>query len=362
MLYRHLIRPWLFRVDPEDAHTRVMRRLARWRFGARYCESLLRVDDPRLRVSTLGLDFPNPLGLAAGLDKHGEAPAAWQSLGFGFFEVGTVTPRPQAGNAPPRLFRLPADRALINRLGLNSVGADKVRENLARGPRPSVPVGVNVGKNSDTPNDTAAADYLGVIERLRAHADYFAVNVSSPNMKGLRDLQHPSKIRRLVEEAAGAARRTDEAGNSRPVPVLVKVAPDFEGGGIEETVDAALAGGAAGIIATNTTVSREGLTQSAAVHEAGGLSGAPLRARANAVVRRIYRLTQGRTPIIGVGGIFNAEDAFERICAGATLVQVYTGLIYEGPGMARRINRGLLRLMQQNDLSGIADAVGRDVT
>ena len=360
MFYKHLIRPWLFRTDPEDAHTRVMHRLAGWRFGARHCESLLRVDDPRLRVSALGLDFPNPLGLAAGLDKHGEATAAWQSLGFGFFEVGTVTPRPQAGNAPPRLFRLPADRALINRLGLNSVGADKVAENLGRAPRPSVPVGINVGKNSDTPNEDAAADYLYVIERLRAHADYFAVNVSSPNMKGLRDLQHPSKIRRLVEEAAGAARRTDEEGKSQPIPVLVKVAPDFEGGGIEETVEAALAGGAAGIIATNTTVSREGLTQSQTVREAGGLSGAPLRARANDVVRRIFKLTQGRTPIIGVGGIFNAEDAFERVCSGATLVQVYTGLIYEGPGMVRRINRGLLRLMRQHKLSGIADAVGRD--
>jgi dihydroorotate dehydrogenase len=360
MFYKHLIRPWLFLTDPEDAHTRVMHRLARWRFGARHCESLLRVGDPRLRVSALGLDFPNPLGLAAGLDKHGEAPAAWQSLGFGFFEVGTVTPRPQAGNAPPRLFRLPSDRALINRLGLNSVGADKVAENLKHAPRPSVPVGINVGKNSDTPNETAVADYLNVIERLRAHADYFAVNVSSPNMKGLRDLQHPSKIRRLVEEAAGAARRTDEEGNSQPIPVLVKVAPDFEGGGIEETVEAALAGGAAGIIATNTTVSREGLTQSQTAREAGGLSGAPLRARANGVVRRIFKLTQGRTPIIGVGGIFSAEDAFERVCSGATLVQVYTGLIYEGPGMVRRINRGLLRLIGQHKLSGLADAVGRD--
>jgi dihydroorotate dehydrogenase len=360
MLYRHLIRPWLFRVDPEEAHTKVMRRLSRWRLGARFCESLLRVDDPRLGVAALGLDFRNPVGLAAGLDKHGEASAAWQSLGFGFFELGTVTPRPQAGNAPPRLFRLPRDRALINRLGLNSVGADRVAENLGRAPRPSVPVGINVGKNSDTPNEGAVADYLAVIERLRDHADYFAINVSSPNMKGLRDLQHPSKIRRLVEEAAGAARRADEGGNSRPVPVLVKVAPDFEGRGIEETVDAALAGGAAGIIATNTTVSREGLTRAEAVREAGGLSGAPLRARADGVVRRIHRLTRGRTPIIGVGGIFDARDAFERICAGATLVQVYTGLVYEGPGMVRRINRGLLRLMRRHGLSGIADAVGRD--
>lgn len=337
-----------------------MHRLSGWRLGARHCESLLRVDDPRLRVSALGLDFPNPVGLAAGLDKHGEAPAAWQSLGFGFFEVGTVTPRPQAGNPPPRLFRLPADRALINRLGLNSVGAEMVAENLARAARPSVPLGVNVGKNSDTPNDAAAADYLEVIERLRDHADYFAVNVSSPNMKGLRDLQHPSRIRRLVEEAVSAARRAGGAGESQPVPVLVKVAPDFDGGGLEETVEAALAGGAAGIIATNTTVSREGLSQSETTREAGGLSGAPLRARADGVVRRIFRLTQGRTPIVGVGGIFDARDAFERICAGATLVQVYTGLIYEGPGMVRRINRGLLRLMRRNNLSAVADAVGRD--
>ena len=339
-----------------------MHRLSRWRFGTRYCESLLQVNDPRLRVAALGLEFRNPVGLAAGLDKHGEAPTAWQSLGFGFFELGTVTPRPQAGNAPPRLFRLPEDRALINRLGLNSVGADKVRDNLARAPRPAVPAGINVGKNSDTPNEEAVTDYLSVIERLRDYADYFAINVSSPNMKGLRDLQHPSKIRRLVEEAAGLARRADESGNGRPIPVLVKVAPDFDGNGIEETVDAALSGGAAGIIATNTTVSREGLTTSRTMHEIGGLSGAPLRARANSIVKRIFRLTQGRTPVIGVGGIFNARDAFERICSGATLVQVYTGLVYEGPGIVRRINRVLLRLMRRHNLSGIADAVGRDST
>jgi dihydroorotate dehydrogenase len=360
MLYRHLIRPWLFRLDPEDAHTKMLHRLARWNFGAQYCESFLNVNEPRLRVAALGFDFRNPVGLAAGLDKHGEAPTVWQRLGFGFFEIGTVTPHPQAGNTRPRIFRLTKDQALINRLGLNSVGAEKVRDNLAHVPRSSIPMGINVGKNSDTPNEDAVADYLNVMEKLCAYADYFAINVSSPNTKGLRDLQHPLKIRRLVEEAVNLARRTDKTENSQPIPVLVKIAPDFDGNGVEETVDAALSGGAAGIIATNTTVSREGLTPSQTIYEAGGLSGAPLRTRANRIVSRIFRLTNGRTPIIGVGGIFNAQDAFERICSGATLVQVYTGLIYEGPGLIRRINHGLLRLLEQNNLSSIMEAVGRD--
>jgi dihydroorotate dehydrogenase len=362
MLYRHLIRPWLFRIDPEDVHKKVLHRLARWHFGTQYCESFLNVNDPRLRVAALGVDFRNPVGLAAGLDKHGETPTVWQKLGFGFLEIGTVTPRPQAGNMRPRIFRLTKDQALINRLGLNSIGADRVRDNLAHVPHPSIPMGINVGKNSDTPNEDAVADYLSAMEKLCAFADYFAINVSSPNTIGLRDLQHPLKIRRLVEEATSLARRTDKTGNSRPIPVLVKIAPDFDGNEIEETVDAALSGGAAGIIATNTTVSREGLTPSQTIYQAGGLSGAPLRARANRIVSRIFRLTNGRTPIIGVGGIFNAQDAFERICSGATLVQIYTGLIYEGPGLVRRINYGLLRLIQQNNLSNITEAIGRNST
>ncbi len=354
-MYRALIRPWLFRHDPEDAHHFVMGLLRRWPIGCGLARRLLAVDDPRLRVEALGLSFGNPIGLGAGLDKDGEAAGAWGALGFGFVEIGTVTPRPQEGNPRPRLFRLASERALINRMGFNSAGAETVRANLARGGATGIPIGINVGKNRDTPNERAADDYRAAMAPLVPFADYFVINVSSPNTKGLRALQEAGAVGDLVAAAVEVAR-----GDGRARPVLVKLAPDFEGDALEETVRAARAAGAAGFVATNTTVGRTGVEGSPFAAEAGGLSGAPLRARATEVLRRVYRATDGALPIIGVGGVATAADAYEKIRAGASLVQVYTGLIYEGPCIARAINRGLLALLARDGLPSVAAAVGLD--
>ena len=345
------MRPWLFRMDPEDAHRLVMRRLSRWRVGGGLIERWLRVDDSRLRVSALGLDFGNPVGLAAGLDKHCEAVGAWPRLGFGFVEVGTVTPKPQEGNPRPRIFRLPAEGALVNRMGFNSEGAAAVAARLTTTGPSRIPLGLNIGKNRTTPNEEAVDDLLATLEAMQGvGCSYVVINVSSPNTPGLRDLQAPSAVRALVEAVVSASR----------APVLVKVAPDFAEGDLEATVGAVLEGGAAGIVATNTTLSRQGVPAGGAAAEAGGLSGRPLRARATECVRRIRAVAGAGVPIVGVGGIFTAEDAYERIRAGAALVQVYTGLIYEGPAIARKINRGLLRLLERDGVPNVAAALGVD--
>jgi dihydroorotate dehydrogenase len=353
MLYQRLARRALFSMDPEDAHTRTMRLLGIGSPLLAPLARLLSVRDARLATTVLGLGFPNPVGLAAGLDKNAEAVAAWPRLGAGFVEIGTVTPRPQPGNPRPRVFRLVEDRAIVNRMGFNSEGADAVARHL-RGARHAVPIGVNVGRNRDTANDDAAEDYRRAIEALRPVADYFVVNVSSPNTPGLRDLQRPGSIQHLVGTAVAAAR-----GPGPRRPVLVKVSPDLSDSELDDTVTAIVEGGADGLVATNTTTARLDLHSTRAA-EAGGLSGAPLRWRANDVCRRIYRRTAGRVPIVGVGGIFTAQDAYERIRSGATLVQIYTALVYEGPGAFSRINRGLVRLLERDRLSHIAEAVALD--
>jgi dihydroorotate dehydrogenase len=352
MLYEQIVRRVLFSMDPEDAHLRTMRMLAATAPALSVLSPLFSIDDARLRSTAFGLPFLNPVGLAAGLDKHAEAVTAWPRFGAGFVEVGTVTPRPQEGNPRPRLFRLIEDSALVNRMGFNSAGADAVAQHLKAAGSTVAPVGINVGKNRDTPNESADDDYRRAIAVLKPYADYFVVNVSSPNTAGLRDLQRPATLHQLVDAAVRAAVGT---------PVLVKLSPDLADAEMNESVDAIVAAGAAGIVATNTTTSRDGL-RSARAAESGGLSGAPLRRRATEVCRRIYRRTAGQVPIIGVGGIGSAEDAYERVRAGATLVQVYTSLIYEGPGLFRRINRGLLRLLERDRVERIADAVGLDVS
>jgi dihydroorotate dehydrogenase len=354
MLYQRLARRVLFSMDPEEAHLRTMRLLGMASPLLGPLAPLFSVRDPRLASTVLGLTFPTPVGLAAGLDKNAEAPLAWTRLGAGFVEIGTVTPRPQAGNPRPRIFRLVEDRALINRMGFNSDGADAVARNLRLVRRRTTPIGVNVGRNRETPNDAAAGDYQRAIAALLSSADYFVVNVSSPNTPGLRDLQRPGSIQQLVGAAVAAA-----TGTGPRRPVLVKLSPDLSDGELDETIDAIVAARADGLIATNTTTSRTGLL-SARAAETGGLSGAPLRWRANDVCRRIYRRTAGRMPIVGVGGIFSAEDAYERIRSGAALVQVYTSLIYEGPGLFRRINRGLLAFLERDRLSRLTDAIGLD--
>ncbi len=355
-LYRELARPMLFRQDAEDAHVNVLRLLSLWQnwqhwpFAAHLAQALTHVTDPRLHVHALGLDFQLPIGLAAGLDKNAEAAHAWGWMGFGHAELGTITPRPQPGNPRPRLFRLPQDEALINRMGFNSAGAAKVAENLFATRPFAIPIGANIGKNKDTPNEEAVDDYLAAIEQLRGLSDWFTLNVSSPNTPDLRKLQQPAALRALVEQSVQAAGTT---------PVLVKVAPDFVEDELEATVDAVLEGGAAGVIATNTTLRRPDLRDAARASEAGGLSGAPLKDLATQTIRRVYARTRGRVPVIGVGGITTADDAWEKLLAGADLLQVYSALIFHGPGLAKQLHLGLLDIMEREGVKKLGDVVGR---
>jgi dihydroorotate dehydrogenase len=356
MLWRAL--RWLFfRFDPERMHHLAVGflRLLGWRPLARRLRPRAR---PSLEVEALGLRFAHPLGLAAGFDK-GEvlAPGVF-ALGFSHLEIGTLTPRPQPGNDRPRLFRLPEHRALVNRMGFNNAGAEACAARLAAlspGDRPGV-VGVNVGRNKATPNERAADDYLACIDLLHAHADYLVVNISSPNTPGLRQLQERAALERLLGACVDRARALQV-----PKPLLVKLAPDLADEALDEAVDVALAVGASGIVATNTTLQRPGAVAShPRASEAGGLSGAPLEPLATRAVGRIHRRAQGRLPIVGVGGVMDAADAWAKIRAGATLVQTYTGFVYGGPGHAAASLAGLERLMQKDGFTQIHDAIGVD--
>ena len=349
-LYKLLVRPVLFRLDAERAHELTLSALSH---GA---HRVLRLGgsvgtDPRLATEAFGLRFANPLGLAAGLDKQGTAVSAWGTLGFGFAEVGTVTPRPQPGNPRPRLFRLVPDEAIVNRFGFNSDGAGQVAQHLSAHRDPALRVGVNIGKNKDTPNEQAADDYVRCVEALHQHADYFVVNVSSPNTAGLRDLQQAHALRALLNAVTARAAGT---------PVLVKVSPDMTEDELLAAVDAAVEGGAAGIVATNTTVRRIGLRDARNAAETGGLSGKPLQPLAHATCRVLFRHLAGRVPIIGVGGITSAGDAYQRIRAGAALVQIYTSLVYNGPHIVRQIVSGLSECLDRDGFATIRDAIGVD--
>lgn len=367
-LYSALARPVLFALDPERAHDLTMAAL-RSPMAPPILAMASPGTNPQLQQSLFGLAFSNPVGLAAGLDKHGTAVRSWAALGFGFAEIGTVTPRPQPGNPKPRLFRLRGDRAIINRFGFNSVGAAQVATNLSRsgctrasvnpGERPGrCLVGINLGKNKDTPNERAVDDYVMGLDVLHRFADYFVVNVSSPNTAGLRALQDRKALRPLVEQVVGRLRQVA----TRAIPVLVKVSPDLEDDELVESVEAALAGGASGVIATNTTTGRSGLVTGGPIaQETGGLSGAPLRDRANRACRTLYRHLGGRVPIVGVGGIFTASDAYERIRSGAALVQLYTGLVYQGPAIVSGIRNGLAERLRRDGLTSVSEAVGIDV-
>ncbi len=341
MLYERVVRPALFSLDAETVHERTLRLLACFGPLLRRLRPLLgAVDHPRLGRTVWGLRFPNPVGLAAGFDKHGRCLDAWEGFGFGFVEVGTVTARPQPGNPRPRLFRLPADLALVNRLGFNSEGAEAVAVRLkAAGPR-AIPVGVNIGKSAAAPLEGAAADYEASFDRLAPLADYVVINVSSPNTPGLRDLQAPDQLRALLGRLAARNRVLPPGRTGRPRPLLVKLSPDLTPAELEAALAAATAAGIDGVVATNTTTSRAGLQTP--FEEPGGLSGRPLAARARAVVATVHRLTGGRLPIIGVGGLFTADDVRAMLEAGATLVQLYTGFVYGGPLTVWRICRGLL--------------------
>jgi dihydroorotate dehydrogenase len=357
-LYRLLIRPVLFHLDPERAHHLtlwVLKRLARSPSLQRLMQQGQPLEHPALQVHVAGLHFPNPVGLAAGFDKSGIAVPAFPVLGFGAVEVGTVTPRPQRGNPLPRLFRLPTDEAVVNRMGFNNDGADAVVARLCGVPR-RVPVGLNLGKNADTPLERALEDYRAGLERLYDVGDYVVINVSSPNTPGLRDLQAHTRLSELLEGLQASNQALARVRSMEPRPLLVKIAPDLEPGALDDVVGAVQNCALDGIIATNTTVGRAGL--STATHETGGLSGRPLRQRSTEVVRYLYVRSHGRIPIIGVGGIFSAADAYEKICAGASLVQLYTGLIYQGPGLPHRINRGLVQLLRRDGFQHLSEAVG----
>ena len=356
MIYRTVVRPILFRIEPEASHETalailgaggpILSRLGSFGTRAR--------DDPALTTTVCGITFPSPVGLAGGFDKAAQALWAWPALGFGFVEVGTVTAQPQPGNPRPRLFRLTEDAALINRLGFNSPGADAVAGRLAAIRRRSypIPLGVNIGRSKAVGNEAAPDDYAYSFDRLHAFADFLVANLSSPNTPGLRSLQMRGAIVPLLDRLAGRNRTLGEK------PLFVKVAPDLTDEELEE-IGSAIGGRAHGLVATNTTVRREGL-RSAARDEPGGVSGRPLCDLNTRVIRTLFRFTRGRVPIIGVGGIFDARDAYEKIKAGAALVELYTGFVYGGPGTPRRILGGLRDLMARDGFTNIAQAIGAE--
>lgn len=309
---------------------------------------------PRLATTLWGLDFANPLGLAAGFDKDAKAPRQLLKLGFGHVEVGGVTPRPQPGNPKPRLFRLDPDRAVINRMGLNSEGADAVARRLGMA-HPKGVVGVNLGANKDSPD--RIADYESCFRRLHGLADYFTVNVSSPNTPGLRDLQAVDALRDLFSRLF-AARDALTAAGARPTPLLLKLSPDLDPGDAEVIAETALDLGIDGLVIANTTLARPDALLDRQRGEAGGLSGAPLMAPSTALLARLHRHTGGRIPLIGVGGVSSAEDAYAKIQSGASLVQLYTALVFQGPGLVARILTGLDNLLERDGFSSVGDAVG----
>ena len=369
-MYKKILRPIFFsnQVDPEWLHQRILSFLiwleknqktfpANWildKISTQY-----RYQEPRLSQTLWGITFPNPLGLAAGFDKNGVAASMWHHFGFGYAELGTVTKYPQPGNRQPRLFRLPEDEAALNRMGFNNQGSQVVAKCLEQQAesRGEIPWGMNLGKSKITPLEEAPKDYVTSFLRLRQWGDYFVINVSSPNTPGLRSLQESSQLKLILEAI--------QESNSEQKPILVKIAPDLSWDAIRDVLTIANDYQLSGVIATNTTTSREGLhtkfiqkTGNPITEEAGGISGKPLRDRATEVIRFIYEETQGKLPIIGVGGIFTAEDAWEKITAGASLLQVYTGWIYEGPLMARQVLTGLSQKLDEEGVSHLSEAVG----
>ena len=370
--YRTTLRPALFAMDAERAHDFTIGSLALASAFPALCSEArnwLANDDPRLALTVLGLRFTNPVGLAAGLDKNGVAIEGLAAMGFSHVEIGTVTARPQPGNPRPRLFRLKSDEAIINRMGFNNRGCEAMTEHLARryqpvggSRRPPCVLGINLGKSKVVDNAEALADYEASIRAVGRYADYLVVNVSSPNTPGLRDLQSEAALRPLL---AGIRTCVDRAAPR--TPLLLKIAPDLNDAGIDAAVDVALETGCDGLIATNPTITRDGLSadpQRVAALGAGGLSGAPLRERATRVLARVARRVRAaprQIPLIGVGGIDSAAAAWEKLTHGASLVQIYSALIYHGPGLIAEINRGIAERLDVYGLRTVGDAVGRDL-
>ena len=355
--------------DPETAHRQMLKTLnnlelnrhSAWgSLAIKQFEKSFCVADTRLQQTLWGLDFSNPFGLAAGFDKDGTAAGMWSSFGFGFAELGAVTLHSQPGNPRPRMFRLPKDKAALNRMGANNLGAAVMADTLAqtwkRQPR-KIPIGINLCKSKIAPLDEAAADYVGSFKYLEDVADYFVINVSSPNTPGLRSLQGGEQLEPILSEL--------QTANTQNKPILIKIAPDLEWEDIKDILNLANDYHLSGVIATNTTIRRDRLntkvlkrTGKSIKDEAGGISGLPVRERSTEVIRFIYQETDGKLPIIGVGGIFNAEDAWDKIIAGASILQVYTGWVYEGPWMVNQVLSGLLNKLSDKGLNNISEAVG----
>jgi dihydroorotate dehydrogenase len=351
MVYNAIVKPILFSLDPEQAHEvmKEVSRLANVPLLSRLLQRLYLHNDPRLATTVAGLSFRNPIGLAAGFDKNADLVGVCTALGFGHLELGTVTGRAQPGNPRPRIFRLPADRALINRMGFPSEGADMLRDRLAllRGRLTHLPpLGINIGKSKEVDIESAVDDYLYSFTKLAPLADYIAVNVSSPNTQNLRQLQDRERLSLILSRI--------QAANTAAVPVFVKVAPDLTWAALEDAIECCLECRVAGIIATNTTLGRGGVTT--VIDQAGGLSGAPLKERALEVVRFLGERINGRLALIGVGGVAHAEDLLAMLAAGASLVQVYTGLVYGGPGLVQKILQDLSAFMDRTHCSSLADA------
>jgi dihydroorotate dehydrogenase len=364
--YKQLVRPALFELDSEEAHNLALGNLAFISRAPVLCEAMAEMfGAPALPVKCFGLDFPNPVGLAAGMDKRGVAMPAWAALGFGFSEAGGVTWHEQPGNPQPRMFRGIADEALINRMGFNNGGAPALAARLSEwresGRWPDHPVGINLGKSKITPNELAAEDYANSFRTLWRLADFFVVNVSSPNTPNLRQLQDKGALDQILAALQQINCELAQQTGFAQKPILVKVAPDLTFDALDEMLELVGPRQLAGIVATNTTISRPETKEAklkAVYAETGGLSGRPLRQRSTDVIRHLYQQTQGKLPLIGVGGIFTAEDAWEKICAGASLVQIYTGMVYEGPGVAKAVVKGLQEKVAAHGLKSIAEAVG----
>jgi len=377
--YRRVVRPVLFANDAEEIHGRTLQGLSwvsRNELVGEAVESFL--GSAKLPVNLFGLEFPNPVGLAAGMDKNAEAVPAWAALGFGFSELGGVTWHPQPGNPQPRIFRAIPEEAIVNRMGFNNEGAQALAERLSHwrksGRWPDHPVGINLGKSKITPLEKAAEDYANSFRVLRDLADFFVVNVSSPNTPNLRQLQDKKALDEILAalqsvqspeskvqspEPAGARHASRITQHAKPI--LVKVAPDLSFEALDEILELVGPRQIAGMVATNTTITRpqaEHPSVQRVYAETGGLSGRPLRARSTEIIRHLFRQTRGKLPIIGVGGIFNVVDAWEKITAGASLIQVYTGLVYEGPGLPKAIVTGLRERLSVNGFHGLSEAVG----
>ena len=337
-MYQRIIRPLLFNFDPERVHHftfQVLRRLFKSNFVQRQVRQQFCVRDPHLEREVFGIRFPNPVGLAAGFDKDARLYKELSNFGFGFIEIGTLTPLPQPGNEKKRLFRLKEDKAIINRMGFNNEGVAAAVERLSG--NPGVIIGGNIGKNKATSNEKAAADYVTCFQELYPWVDYFVVNVSSPNTPDLRELQDKKPLLDLLRKL-----QAENLKKKSPKPILLKIAPDLSDNQLLDIIQIVFDTGISGVIATNTTISRNGL-ENQARQEAGGLSGAPLRKLATEVISFLYRNSGGSFPIIGVGGIMSPEDAIEKLEAGASLVQLYTGFIYQGPGLVREINQEIIK-------------------